>query len=231
MKMSIPLSSGNSKEKVGATRRQDPHGTQPQRAGVARHAAVPAHSGGSRCSVSSAELMRALLALAEKYPDAVIPGYTHLRRAQAVLWPHYLLAYFEMFSRDFERLEQARRASQRVAAWIGRARGQRISFRSRGHGAKIWVSRDYPQQHGCFRRSRFRSRLSVFREHGHAAPQPACGRLDSLFERRIRMDVAGRWCHQRIEPDAAKEKSRFAGIDSRQIAAAFSAPSLRCSSR
>ena len=54
------------------------------------------------------ELLAALLALAQKYPDAVIPGYTHLRRAQAVLWPHYLLAYFEMFARDFERMEQAR---------------------------------------------------------------------------------------------------------------------------
>ena len=54
------------------------------------------------------ELLSALLALARKYPDAVIPGYTHLRRAQAVLWPHYLLAYFEMFARDFERMEQAR---------------------------------------------------------------------------------------------------------------------------
>jgi argininosuccinate lyase len=52
--------------------------------------------------------MAALLDLAAKYPDAVIPGYTHMRRAQAVLWPHYLLAYFEMFSRDFERLKQAR---------------------------------------------------------------------------------------------------------------------------
>ncbi len=52
--------------------------------------------------------MAELLALARKYPNAVIPGYTHLRRAQAVLWPHYLLAYFEMFSRDYERLEQAR---------------------------------------------------------------------------------------------------------------------------
>jgi argininosuccinate lyase len=55
-----------------------------------------------------AGLMTALLDCAAKYPDAVIPGYTHLRRAQAVLWPHYLLAYFEMFSRDFERLQQAR---------------------------------------------------------------------------------------------------------------------------
>jgi argininosuccinate lyase len=53
-------------------------------------------------------LMRELLALARKYPDAIIPGYTHLRRAQAVLWPHYLRAYFEMFFRDVERLEQTR---------------------------------------------------------------------------------------------------------------------------
>jgi argininosuccinate lyase len=54
------------------------------------------------------ELMRALLDCADKNPTAVVPGYTHLRRAQAVLWPHYLLAYFEMFTRDYERLQQAR---------------------------------------------------------------------------------------------------------------------------
>jgi len=61
-----------------------------------------------RATAFLAGLMNALLDNAAKYPDAVIPGYTHLRRAQAVLWPHYLLAYFEMFSRDFERLKQAR---------------------------------------------------------------------------------------------------------------------------
>ncbi len=56
-----------------------------------------------------AALMQALLDLAGRYPDAVVPGYTHLRRAQAVLWPHYLLAYFEMLARDWERLGEARR--------------------------------------------------------------------------------------------------------------------------
>jgi argininosuccinate lyase len=55
-----------------------------------------------------AELLQALLDCARKNPDAVVPGYTHLRRAQPVLWPHYLLAYFEMFERDYQRLEQAR---------------------------------------------------------------------------------------------------------------------------
>ena len=37
------------------------------------------------------ELLKALLDLAEKYPDAVIPGYTHLRRAQPVLYGHHYL--------------------------------------------------------------------------------------------------------------------------------------------
>jgi argininosuccinate lyase len=50
----------------------------------------------------------ALLQLARNYPDAVIPGFTHTRRAQAVLWPHYILAYFEMFARDRERLVETR---------------------------------------------------------------------------------------------------------------------------
>ena len=54
------------------------------------------------------DLMAALVAMARRDPDAIVVGYTHTRRAQPVLWPHYLLAYFEMFARDFERLTQAR---------------------------------------------------------------------------------------------------------------------------
>jgi argininosuccinate lyase len=54
-------------------------------------------------------LQAALLEIARKYQAAVIPGYTHTRRAQPVLWPHYILAYFEMFARDAERLADARR--------------------------------------------------------------------------------------------------------------------------
>ncbi len=54
------------------------------------------------------DLMDALLAMARRDPQAIVPGYTHTRRAQPVLWPHYLLAYFEMFARDCERLGEAR---------------------------------------------------------------------------------------------------------------------------
>ena len=48
-------------------------------------------------------LQRALLDVAEKHQGTVIPGYTHMQRAQPVLLAHHLLAYFEMLERDFER--------------------------------------------------------------------------------------------------------------------------------
>ncbi|MBI4187890.1 MAG: argininosuccinate lyase [Chloroflexi bacterium] len=46
------------------------------------------------------ELQQALLKLAEANKKTVIPGYTHLQRAQPVLLAHHLLAYFEMLQRD-----------------------------------------------------------------------------------------------------------------------------------
>lgn len=49
------------------------------------------------------ELQRALLDLAEANKDVVIPGYTHLQRAQPVLFAHHMLAYFEMLQRDVAR--------------------------------------------------------------------------------------------------------------------------------
>lgn len=73
-------------------------------------------------------LMRALIGLARKYPNALIPGYTHLRRAQAVLWPHYLLAYFEMFWRDAERLQQARKRVNVCPLGSGALAGSAFAF-------------------------------------------------------------------------------------------------------
>jgi argininosuccinate lyase len=55
------------------------------------------------------ELLAALLRMARRDEEAIIPGYTHTRRAQPVLWTHYLLAYFEMFARDRQRLFETRR--------------------------------------------------------------------------------------------------------------------------
>src|SRR5213083_2357790 len=49
-------------------------------------------------------LRRALLNLAEKHLDVVMPGYTHLQRAQPITFSHYLLGQIEAFERDAERL-------------------------------------------------------------------------------------------------------------------------------
>jgi argininosuccinate lyase len=51
-----------------------------------------------------AELRRVLAAMARAHLDVVMPGYTHTQRAQPVLLAHHLMAYYEMFSRDQERL-------------------------------------------------------------------------------------------------------------------------------
>jgi argininosuccinate lyase len=54
-------------------------------------------------------LRRVLVDLARQHLDVILPGYTHLQRAQPVLLAHHLLAYYEMFSRDAARLAEGRR--------------------------------------------------------------------------------------------------------------------------
>ncbi len=84
-----------------------------------------------------ADLMSALLEIAKRYPHAVIPGYTHLRRAQAVLWPHYMLAYFEMFARDHERLRQARRRLNLCPLGSGALAGSAFPFDRRAMAREL----------------------------------------------------------------------------------------------
>ena len=54
---------------------------------------------------------RALLKLADDHFDAVMPGYTHLQRAQPVLFSHHVLAYAWMLTRDFTRVRHAHDAA------------------------------------------------------------------------------------------------------------------------
>ena len=54
-------------------------------------------------------VQRAFVAKAEAFRDVIMPGYTHLQRAQPVLLAHHLLAYVEMFERDRERFIDCRK--------------------------------------------------------------------------------------------------------------------------
>lgn len=55
------------------------------------------------------ELIGVLCKKAEKYADTVMPGYTHMQRAQPITFGHHLLAYAEMLLRDRERISDAQR--------------------------------------------------------------------------------------------------------------------------
>ncbi|NNF99777.1 MAG: argininosuccinate lyase [Desulfobacteraceae bacterium] len=52
------------------------------------------------------ELRSAIVALSRKHLGVVLPGYTHMQRAQPVVLSHHLMAYYEMFTRDVQRFEE-----------------------------------------------------------------------------------------------------------------------------
>ncbi|MBS0316110.1 MAG: argininosuccinate lyase [Proteobacteria bacterium] len=59
-------------------------------------------------------LQKALVDLADRHADVIMPGFTHLQVAQPVSFGHHMLAYVEMFSRDAERMADVRRRTNRL---------------------------------------------------------------------------------------------------------------------
>jgi argininosuccinate lyase len=68
-------------------------------------------------------LQEALLSVAEANPDVIMPGYTHLQRAQPVLLAHHLLAYFWMLERDKARFRDAYRRADLMPLGAGALAG------------------------------------------------------------------------------------------------------------
>jgi len=69
------------------------------------------------------DVQRALLELAAANEDVITPGYTHLQRAQPVLFAHHLLAYFEMLDRDAARFAAARACADEMPLGSGALAG------------------------------------------------------------------------------------------------------------
>ncbi len=69
------------------------------------------------------DLQAALIGQAEAHPAAVMPGYTHLQRAQPVLFAHHLLAYVAMLERDYDRLGDCRRRTNVLPLGAGALAG------------------------------------------------------------------------------------------------------------
>src|SRR4030095_15682796 len=79
-----------------------------------------------RTSAQLKKLQRAFLALAGKYVDLVMPGYTHLQRAQPILFAHYLLGQVEAFALDAERLDDCCRRADVLPLGSGALAGSTI---------------------------------------------------------------------------------------------------------
>jgi argininosuccinate lyase len=71
-------------------------------------------------------LQRELVGLAERHRGAIMPGYTHLQRAQPVFFAHHLLAYVEMLDRDAGRLRDARARMDAMPLGSGAIAGSTI---------------------------------------------------------------------------------------------------------
>lgn len=69
---------------------------------------------------------RALISLAEKHAEALMPGYTHLQRAQPVFIAHHLLAYVEMAARDYSRLQDCAKRLDQMPLGSGAIAGSTI---------------------------------------------------------------------------------------------------------
>ena len=68
-------------------------------------------------------LMDTLCDMAEKHVDTIMPGYTHLQRAQPVTFAYHLLAYYQMFSRDRERFADCLKRTDRLPLGSGALAG------------------------------------------------------------------------------------------------------------
>ena len=83
------------------------------------------------------DLLKAFVGFAERERDVILPGYTHLQRAQPVLAPHYFLAYAEKFQRDRERLADARKRCNILSLGVAALAGSSLPIDRESVRAKL----------------------------------------------------------------------------------------------
>jgi argininosuccinate lyase len=86
-------------------------------------------------------LQNALLLLAQKHCEIVMPGYTHLQRAQPIYFAHYLLAQLEAFERDHERLRDTRHRADVMPLGSGALAGSTIALDREAIGKALGFQR------------------------------------------------------------------------------------------
>ena len=120
------------------------------------------------------QLMGALAAQGERHKDVVMPGYTHMQRAQPVSVAHHLLAYFFALERDWQRLDDWKRCSW-MPLGAGALAGVNYPLDREQVAAELGLRAGGSERHGRGRRPR--CRLLVPRDRGRVRPDAvAAGR-------------------------------------------------------
>ena len=107
------------------------------------------------------DLQRAFVGRAERDAGVILPGYTHLQRAQPVLAAHYWLAYCEKFERDRERLADCRRRVNQLPLGTAALAGTTHADRPPHGGRRARVRRHRRQQPRRLQRPRLRARVRL----------------------------------------------------------------------
>ena len=89
------------------------------------------------------DMEQSIVEVAETHRDVILPGYTHLQRAQPVLFSHHLLAYFQMLSRDFDRLAGVWQRSDVMPLGAGALAGTTFPIDRRMVAQELKFSRIY----------------------------------------------------------------------------------------
>ena len=155
---------------------------------------------------------KALVTVARTHVKVVMPGYTHLQRAQPVLFAHHLLAYHDMLERDSERFADCRKrvpTSCRSAPARSPVRPFR-STRARRARAALRTHRD--QQPRRRRRPRFHRRVARRRRADDGAPLAPRRGDRALVLGRVRLHHAARRVRDRQLDHAAEEESDVAEL-------------------
>lgn len=89
------------------------------------------------------QLQEALIAQAKENVDTIVPGYTHLQRAQPILFAHHLMAYVAMFERDIERLTDSYKRIDMLPLGAGALAGTTFAIDRHYTAKQLGFSRVY----------------------------------------------------------------------------------------
>ena len=103
------------------------------------------------------ECQKATVIIAENNLGVLMPGYTHLQRAQPVLLSHHLMAYYEMLNRDYARFEESLGRVNVMPLGSAALAGATFDLDREMVAEELGFDRDFQEQHGRCERQGLRS--------------------------------------------------------------------------